>query len=250
MNKEIAFAKELQELVTLGKSQGNHLSEEQLKAQFQLMELKESQLDLIREYLKQNKIGVDETVNLDDYLTKEDVQYLDLYLEELEELQEFSREEQVECIKMAMKGDLTCREQLIIMYLSKVTEIAKLYAGQGVFLEDLIGEGNVALTLAVRMVEVAEDEKEAESILVKSIMDAMEKIVSESEKSDEEDKKIVNRINKIEEISKELAEEIGRKVTVDELVLETEYTLDEILKAIDVTAQKFQYIEVEKNECE
>ena len=35
---------------------------------------------------------------------------------------------------------------LIEIHLADVAEIAKLYAGQGVLLEDLVGEGNLALS--------------------------------------------------------------------------------------------------------
>ena len=86
MEKEREFALALQKLVTLAKSQGNVVSEEQVKDNFSDMNLSEEQLDMIHEYLQQNKIGIDTAVNLDDYLTEEDIHYLDMYLEELQEL--------------------------------------------------------------------------------------------------------------------------------------------------------------------
>ena len=48
-----------------------------------------------------------------------------------------------------MAGESDAQQRLIHLYLPKVVDIARLYAGQGVFLEDLIGEGNVALHSAV-----------------------------------------------------------------------------------------------------
>ena len=50
-----------------------------------------------------------------------------------------------------MAGDADAKHRMIEIFLPQVAEIAKLYAGQGVFLEDLIGEGNVALTMAAEM---------------------------------------------------------------------------------------------------
>ena len=49
----------------------------------------------------------------------------------------------------AMAGDRDAQKRLIEIYIPKVVEVAKLYAGQGVFVEDLIGEGNLAVTIGV-----------------------------------------------------------------------------------------------------
>ena len=247
MEKEREFALALQKLVTLAKSQGNVVSEEQVKDNFSDMNLSEEQLDLIHEYLQQNKIGIDTAVNLDDYLTEEDIHYLDMYLEELQELEECSAEKKKEITQMAMKGNTEAQMQLLEIYLPQVVEIAKLYAGQNVLLEDLIGEGNVALTLGVRMLEMAEDEAEAEGILGKTIMDAMEKHIQDTVEAGEADKKILKKINRISELSQKLAEDMGRKVTVMELVRESEYTEEEILEAMEVTARNMEYIEVAAN---
>ena len=46
-----------------------------------------------------------------------------------------------------MAGDRAARQQLTESFLREVADIARLYAGQGVPLEDLIGEGNVALAV-------------------------------------------------------------------------------------------------------
>ena len=53
------------------------------------------------------------------------------------------------------------------------------HAGQGVFLEDLIGEGNVALTMGVTMLGSLEEPSEAEGMLAKMMMDAMEEYIEE-----------------------------------------------------------------------
>ncbi len=244
MEREKAFAAALQELIELAKTQGNVLSEDQVKEPFQDMNLDKTQFELIHEYLKQNKIGIDQAVDLEEYLTEEDVHYLDLYLEELKSLEYWTNDKKREVMRLAMKGDAQAQTQLIEAYLTEVVEISKLYAGQGILLEDLIGEGNVAITLGVKMLECAEDIKEAEGMLAKTIMDAMEKYISVNLESDEADKKILEKINKIADLSKELAESIGRKVTIDELVRESEYTEEEIMEVIEITAHHMEYIEV------
>lgn len=243
MEREKAFVLALQELVKLAKTQANVLSEEQVKEQFCDMHLDKAQFELIQEYLKQNKIGIDKAVNLEDYLTEDDVHYLDIYLEELKELEHWTDEKREAVMELAVKGNAEAKVQLIEAYLPEVVEISKLYAGQGVLLEDLIGEGNIAITLGVKMLECVEGVKEAEGMLVKMIMDAMEKYINESQESNDADKIILDKINKISDFSKELAENIGRKVTVEELVRESDFTEEEIMEAIEITAHSMEYIE-------
>ena len=66
----------------------------------------------------------------------------------------------------AMAGERDAQQSLISVYLPQVVEISKLYAGQGVFLEDLIGEGNVALAMGVTMLGCLENASEAEGMLM------------------------------------------------------------------------------------
>ena len=87
-------------------------------------------------------------------------------------------------------------------------EIAKLYSGQGVFLEDLIGEGNVALTIGVTMLGCLEHAKEAEGMLGKMIMDAMEDYINENMAEEDKDKKVLSKVKKVSRKAKELSEEL------------------------------------------
>ncbi|MEG1847877.1 MAG: hypothetical protein RRX92_08130 [Lachnospiraceae bacterium] len=243
MNKETEFTHGLQQLVQLAKAQGNQVSEEQLQETFENLHLEAAQLQLVYAYLKEHKIGVGETVNTDDYLTGEDIEYLELYLEELKLLQQVNEKEQEEIILHVMQGEETAAAKLIECYLIKVVEIAKLYAGQGVEIEDLIGEGNVALTLGVKMLTCAESVNEAEGMLAKLMMDTMERCIRENLACSEADKQILDKINEISTKAQELAESIGRKITVKEMIRETDYTEDEIREAIRVTANHLDYIE-------
>ena len=80
-----------------------------------------------------------------------------------------------EIILSAMAESEEAQARLLEIYLPDVAEIAKLYAGQGAYIEDLIGEGNVALTLVVGMLGCLETPEEADGFIGKFIMDAMEK---------------------------------------------------------------------------
>lgn len=243
MEKERKFALKLQELLQLAKTQGNQVSEEQVKEVFTELSLEEEKLLLVYDYLKQHKIGIGEAVVPEDYLTEDDKHYLDYYLEEIEGLGDCTAAKKEAVIRSAIAGDKAAAEKLVELYLPQVVQVAKLYAGQGVLLEDLIGEGNVALILGVRMLACAESTEEAEGMLGKLMMDTMETCINENLEVSEIDKKVVDKINGISAKAKEIAESIGGKVTVSELVRETDFTEEEILEAIEITANNLNYIE-------
>jgi RNA polymerase primary sigma factor len=151
MDKELQFSKTLQKVKDLAKLSGNTISKEEVDEAFRELEFGEEQMKLVYEYLEKANIGIDKEVDTDALLTTEDQGYLQFYLEELQELPTVSEGEKEATILSAMAGDDGAQAKLIQILLPQVIDMAKLYAGQGVFLEDLIGEGNVALTIGVTM---------------------------------------------------------------------------------------------------
>ena len=145
----------------------------------------------------------------------------------------------------AMAGDTGAQARLTEGYLKDVADIAKLYAGQGVYLEDLIGEGNVALAVGVTMLGCAENAKEAQGMLMKMVMDAMEDYIAENAAAEKVDQKIVNKVNKVSEKARELSEELRRKVTVEELSQESGLSVNQIREAMRLSGNKIEEIEAE-----
>ncbi len=246
MEKEIQFAKALQKVKELAKLSGNKISKAEIDEQFLDLEMDEEQMKLVYEYLEKANIGIDKDVDADAFLTSEDTNYLQFYLEELKEIPQVSAGEKEAITLSAMAGDVNAQAKLIQAFLPDVIDFAKLYAGQGVLLEDLIGEGNVSLTLGVTMLGCFENAAEAQGALGKMIMDAMEDYIASNVAEDEVDQKIVERVNNVMEKAKELAEALGRKVTKEELAEETGMDIDDILEAIRFSAGQIEYLETEK----
>ncbi|MDL2302640.1 hypothetical protein LJC58_09885 [Lachnospiraceae bacterium OttesenSCG-928-D06] len=246
MEKELLFAKGLEELKELAKEQGNVVTKEQVEETFQFLELLEEQYSLIYDYLKKSKIGIGNPVDLEDYMSSEEKDYLKIYLEELEELEDIDdmRPGEVEGITLsAMAGEDVARIRLTKLYLKKIPEIAKLYTGQGVALEDLIGEGNVALAHSVRMAGCLESASEFEGMAGKLIMEAMESLIEENENSRKRDQKVVDEVNYVMDKAKELSLELRRKVTIDELKNETNMSEKKIRDALRMSGYNLEYIE-------
>lgn len=243
MNKEVIFAKTLEQVRALAKEQANCVSEEQVRDAFAELELDNDQLQMVFDYLVKHKVGIGEPVNPDEYLSDEERDYLQDYLNELNQLPIYSVGEVEAYTISAMAGDGRAQNKLVEAYLKDVVEIAKLYAGQGVFLEDLIGEGNVALAFGVGMLGSLESPAEAQGMLGKMMMDAMEEYIAENASNEKTDQKIADKVNLVSDKAKELAEELHRKVTVEELSQETGMSVKAITDAVRMSGFQIEYIE-------
>ena len=80
--------------------------------------------------------------------------------------------------------------------------MARLYTGQGVPLEDLIGEGNLALAMGVSMLGALEHAGEAQGMLGRMMMDAMEDLIQEQQTAEKADRKMTERINRVLEAAR------------------------------------------------
>ena len=220
-DREILFAKALAAVTRKAKEQGGMISQEEVERAFEELSLSEEQFAMVFDYLNKNRIGIGEPLDPSEYLTEEETDYL----------------------LSAMAGQTRAQERLIRFYLKKVVEISKLYSGQGVFLEDLIGEGNVALTAGVTMLGSQEHAAEAEGMLMKLVMDAMEDCIAENMQEAEKDKKVLGRVNKVATKAKELAEDMHRKVTVQELSEETGISRKAIEDAMRISGYTIEDLE-------
>lgn len=245
MNKEVLFAKTLEQVRSLAKEQGNCVSEEQVQEAFAPLGLDNEQLQMVFDYLVKHKVGIRQPVNMDDYLTDEEKDYLQEYLDEIAALSVYTDGQKEAFTIQAMAGDVAAQNKLVEIYLPDVVEISKLYAGQGVFLEDLIGEGNVALAVGVTMLGSLEAPSEAQGMLGKLIMDAMEEYIQENLQNEKEDQKVADKVNLVLEKAKELSEDLHRNVTVEELAAETKLSEKAIRDAVRMSGFKIEYIDMD-----
>lgn len=240
MDREVRFAKALEAVKEKAKEQNHSISKEQVEEAFAPLELTGEQMEMVYQYLHQHKISVGEQIDLDEYLQEEEKDYLENYLEELRALPDASEGEREAITLSAMAGDADAQRRLTEVFLPEVAEIAKLYAGQGVYLEDLIGEGNVAVAMGVTMLGALEHASEAQGMLAKLIMDAMEEYIAENAKESKKDKRIADKVNKVADAANELYEELHRKVTVEELMNETGMSRKAIEDAVRMSGNKIE----------
>lgn len=243
-SKEVLFARTLEEVRAKAKEQGNCISEEQVREAFAEQNLNESQLQMVFDYLVKHKVGIGQPVDLDEYLTDEEKDYLQDYLEEIAGLPEYSQGELEAFAISAMAGEAEAKQKLLQSYLKDVADVAKLYAGQGVFLEDLIGEGNAALALGVNMLGSLEKPSEVPGMLAKMMMDAMEEYIQENAACEKLDRSVADKVNLVADKARELAEELHRKVTPEELSRESGLSLKSIRDACRMSGYKIEDIDM------
>ena len=243
MKKELEFAKTLEQVKELAKIQQNTVTKEQVQEAFGKIGITQEQLQPVFQYLNTKNIGIGEPVDVEERLTGEEKDYLAEYERELEQLPKLTEGEKRAYTMAAMAGEEEGKERLLTHYLTQVVDLAKLYVGQGVFLEDLVGEGNLALATGIEMLGCLEMPEEAEGMLGKMMMDAMEDFINENARAKKADSKLEAKVNEISDLARELAESLEKKITIEELSKETGKSEEEIMEAIRLSGNKIPYFE-------
>lgn len=192
-----------------------------------------------------------------------DLEFVKIYQSDIRHVETLSLEE----LAKAMKRPVEYRERIINTFLKDVVKWVKPYAGDSVFMSDLIQEGNMGLMEGVVTFDYAaaflqEDcadsggkpEGEArlsqertavnalQKFLKKSVVEAAQKAVYAQESENNVGYKIAGRVNAVNDCARELSEEFGRKVTMEELADKLELTYEEVKEIVDLSANKIEYI--------
>ncbi len=245
MAQETVFAEILEEVRKKARAQQNFITKTEVEEAFSALSLSAEQMEMVYDYLRRNKIGVDEPADADACLDEEEKNYLDDYLEALRAIPRATDGEREAITLSAMAGDADAIKRLAELMLPEVPQIARLYTGQGVSLEDLIGEGNVALSLGVTMLGALEHADEAQGMLAKMMMDAMEDCIAASAAEEKSDRKIADKVNKVADAANALKEELRRAVTVEELMEESGLSRKAIEDAVRISGGKIESIAAE-----
>ncbi len=242
MGREKEFTAILEQIKKKARAGQNFITSTEIEEAFSALSLSTEQMDMVYAYLRENKIGIDEPADMDAGLEEEERNYLESYLEALTAIPGATEGEREAITLSAMAGDPDAVERLTELMLPEVPQIAKLYTGQGVSLEDLIGEGNVALSLGVTMLGALEHAHEARGMLGRMIMDAMEDCITASEAEEKADQKIADKVNKVADAANVLREELRRAVTVEELMEETGFSRKAIEDAVRISGGSIESI--------
>ncbi|MBR5116140.1 MAG: hypothetical protein IK096_03650, partial [Lachnospiraceae bacterium] len=244
MDQEIAFGKALQQLRREARENGGRTTSERVREVFREFSLDEKQFQDVLIYLRESHIGVDEEApDAEEYLSDEEKDYLADYLKTVADLPDLTDREKERLYERAIEADADAQKRVAESFLKNVADIARLYVQQGVLIEDLIGEGNVALYHTVNLLGALEEASEVEQTLAHAVMDAMESYIADNLQEDARGQRAVNRVNEVADRAKELADDLRRAVTAEELMGETGWKRDKIVEAWRLSGGNIESLE-------
>lgn len=110
-------------------------------------------------------------------------------------------------------------------------EIVRDYLGRGVPGGDLVQEANMALLLAVGEYE----EGIFEDYVRDKVKDALQAAVEDQSREQEAAEKVLGQVNRLKDVSQEMAKELGREASVEELADRMRLTGDEVREIMKLT---------------
>jgi RNA polymerase primary sigma factor len=154
------------------------------------------------------------------------------YLREIGKVSLLTAEEEVHLAKRIERGDESARQQLIEANLRLVVSIAKRYVGRGMLFLDLIQEGNLGLMRAVEKYDWRRGYKFS-TYATWWIRQAITRGIADQARTIRVPVHMVETINRLIRVRRQLAQELEREPTTDEIALKMEVTpqrVEQILK--------------------
>lgn len=237
MDKKTLFNEALTKLVSTAIKNNNKVTMEEVKAHFNGLIDDDSQYQFIYDYLTVNKIEIEgfipsdenffETANNNETSiseqvsrnenkeSKEELEFIKMYLSDMEHIPFVSAEEQNMLIEKLISGDISCIERLVESKLKTVADMAEKYRGKGVSFGDLIQEGNLELMLAIS--EYRSDLGDFNQYLDKRIENAIVNTINNEINSDRIGQHLADKLNQLDNATKELNRKLGRVPELSEL---------------------------------
>ena len=171
----------------------------------------------------------DEFNNSEDDLSAEDIYRV--YMEEIAAIPPCSEAENEKLLGEIRNGNKAARERLIEGNLKTALFFVQDYINKGVPMADLIQEASLELMM------LADEgfEGSFEKLLESRIRVRMEEIINDQKKEADIEEEMLARVNVLQEVSKSMAEELGREAKLSELAERMKMTEDEVREIMKVT---------------
>lgn len=176
------------------------------------------------ENIDTDDIAIPEGVNIDDPVR--------MYLKEIGKIPLLTAEEEIELAKGIEQGNQEAKRKLIEANLRLVVSIAKRYVGRGMLFLDLIQEGNLGLIKAVEKFDYRKGYKFS-TYATWWIRQAITRAIADQARTIRIPVHMVETINKLIRVSRQLLQELGREPLPEEIAHEMglpEEKVREILK--------------------
>ena len=253
-------------LIDKGKKQGSLILAEIMEA-FSETELDKDQVEDLYETLgnlgievienKTDKVDIDfaqddlDLDDLDESIVKDDtpmeIEEIDLslpkgisiddpvrmYLKEIGKIPLLKPHEEVELARRMHEGDELAKQRLVEANLRLVVSIAKRYVGRGMLFLDLIQEGNLGLIKAVEKFDYVKGFKFS-TYATWWIRQAITRAIADQARTIRIPVHMVETINKLIRVSRQLLQELGRDPKPEEIAKEMDMTEDKVREIMKI----------------
>lgn len=236
-----------QDLLTLGKQIG-FLTFEQLANALKGLEMDAESLDDLYNFLRENNIEVveegeedsgdgDLDLEFDESTLPKNLSINDpvrMYLKEIGQISLLSLEEELELSKRIDEGDEDAKRKLAESNLRLVVSIAKRYVGRNLSFLDLIQEGNIGLMKAVDKFDSSKGYKFS-TYATWWIRQAITRAIADQAKTIRVPVHMVETINKLKRVQRQLTLELNREPTEKELSDKLKIPEDKVREIIKIS---------------
>jgi len=184
--------------------------------------------DEVEEDIVDLDLSVPEGVGIDDPVR--------MYLKEIGRVPLLTAEEEVALAKRMEQGDEEAKKQLAEANLRLVVSIAKRYVGRGMLFLDLIQEGNLGLIKAVEKFDYGKGFKFS-TYATWWIRQAITRAIADQARTIRIPVHMVETINKLIRVSRQLLQELGRDPTPEEIAAAMEIPVERV-REIQKVAQE------------
>ena len=241
------FDERKNELVKLGKNQG-YVTYDDLATALKGLDLDSDSLDDLYNTFSENNIpvvseeetdGGNDKILLDDNTLTKDLNINDpvrMYLKEIGQIKLLTTEEELELADRILEGDEEAKTILAEANLRLVVSIAKRYVGRGMLFLDLIQEGNIGLMKAVEKFDVTKGYKFS-TYATWWIRQAITRAIADQARTIRVPVHMVETINKLARIQRQLTLELNREPTEEELAKKMNTSVDKIREIYKISQE-------------
>ena len=172
-------------------------------------------------------LSIPEGINIDDPVR--------MYLKEIGRVPLLSADEEIKLAKRMEEGDTEAQKRLAEANLRLVVSIAKRYVGRGMLFLDLIQEGNLGLIKAVEKFDYNKGYKFS-TYATWWIRQAITRAIADQARTIRIPVHMVETINKLIRVSRQLLQSLGREPTPEEIAKEMSVSVDRVREDHDAPA--------------
>ena len=257
---EAKFLERVRGLIGVARKKKNILEYQEISDYFADLQLIEDQFDKLLELLEQSNVDVLRITEDDDDIPDEeiilseeeevDMESIDLsvpdgisiedpvrmYLKEIGKVPLLSAEEEIDLAQRMEVGDEEAKKRLAEANLRLVVSIAKRYVGRGMLFLDLIQEGNLGLIKAVEKFDYTKGYKFS-TYATWWIRQAITRAIADQARTIRIPVHMVETINKLIRVSRQLLQELGREPTPEEIAEEMSMPVERVREILKISQE-------------